>query len=114
MERKYAANLEAMGWNVRTVNHAIKKLEQEGTIYRKEGSGRPDDATNAENTMIVEDLIQSQEDQPGTHFSQRQIATQVDVSENFFQPATRCPRGKNTTICKMVRLPILPTSHKST
>ena len=49
------------GWKVRTVNYAINKLEKNENIYRKEGSGRPDTATSAENTQQVDDLVQSQE-----------------------------------------------------
>ena len=71
---------KSKGWSVRTVNEAIKRLQETGTIYRKKGSGRPIVSATSENVAIVDDLIQSQEEQPGTHRSQRQIASQIDVS----------------------------------
>ena len=45
------------GWSPRTVNDAIIRLQNTGSIYRKKGSGRPDTATNLNNAEVVEDLI---------------------------------------------------------
>ena len=62
-------------WFPRSVNNAIKKLERTGSIYRKPGSGRPRASSgNDEINAQVEELMQSQEDQPGTHYSQRECA----------------------------------------
>ena len=68
------------GWKVRTVNKAIKRLVDTGSIYRRPGSGKPCEATNDDNTEMIERMAQSQEDQPGSHLSQRQIARQLHVS----------------------------------
>ena len=49
----------------------IEKIKETGTTDRRKGSGRPNSAVNAENLAMVEELILSQEEEPGTHFSQR-------------------------------------------
>ena len=67
-------------WRPRSVNDAIKKLERNGCIYRKPGSGRPFSSTGrAEICDAVEDLLQSQENEPGTHLSQRECAASLNV-----------------------------------
>ena len=67
-------------WNHNGVNYVIRRFEKTGTIERKKGSGRPVTATNDENQQLVEDLILSQEDQPGTHLSTRIIASEIGIS----------------------------------
>ena len=47
------------------------------------GSGRPKIAAADENIAAVDDLIQSQEENgPGTHLSQRQIAREIGISQS--------------------------------
>ena len=54
------------------MNRLIDKFVKTGTTDCAQGSGRPRSRTGYVDE--VEDLIASQEDQPGTHLSQRKIA----------------------------------------
>jgi len=51
----------------------LKKLREMSTVERKKGSGRPKTARTAENVLTVDELAQSQESQPQSHRSVRQI-----------------------------------------
>lgn len=76
-------------WKRVAVNRIIKKLEATGSTERKPGSGRPVTACTAENLEYVEENICSQEDNPGTHRSQRQIASDLDVSRSSVRKMTK-------------------------
>jgi transposase len=67
-------------WRRRTVADLIAKIKKTGSSARKPGSGRPFSSVTPTNTETVADEIQSQEDNPGSHKSQRQIAKQLNVS----------------------------------
>ena len=67
-------------WNRRSVNRFIDKFVKTGCTDRVAGSGRPRTARTDENIRQVEDLVQSQEDQPGTHLSQRKTACKLKIS----------------------------------
>ena len=54
---------------------------QGSATKRKTGSGRPKTARTVENVEHVAELICSQEDDPGTSKSARQIAQDLQVSE---------------------------------
>ena len=64
------------------INRLVKKIEDTGSASRQSGSGRPRRACTDENKGNVEDMIQSQEDQPGTHHPQRKIARELGVSQS--------------------------------
>ena len=72
-------------WNRQTINRFIQKLRQTGSTDRKQGSGRRRTATTDENKEYVADVIVSQEDNPGTHRSQRQIARDLGISRTSVQ-----------------------------
>ena len=69
----------AKAWNERSVARILSKYKATGTTARKSGSGRPVTVATAENMEIVEELISSQESQPGTHKSPREIAKRLNV-----------------------------------
>jgi len=52
----------------------LKRLLTTGSIALAPGSGRPRMTRTAENVAAVGDLVQSQENQPQTHRSTRQIS----------------------------------------
>jgi len=56
-------------------------LRTTGSIERAPGSGRPRKTRTAENVDIVGDLVQSQENQPQTHRSTRQISRELGISQ---------------------------------
>ena len=59
------------------MNDLIKKIDETGDTKRKQGSGRPRSVRTADNVAKVEELISSQEDQPGTSKSPREIERQT-------------------------------------
>ena len=51
----------------------LKKLRETGSFERRPGSGHPKSARTAENINAVEQLILSQEDEPGRNCSERRF-----------------------------------------
>ena len=49
-------------------------------VERKAGSGRPKSARSTDNVTKVQELICSQEGQPGTSKSTRQVASEIGIS----------------------------------
>ncbi|CAM1326495.1 Uncharacterised protein r2_g3551 [Pycnogonum litorale] len=72
-------------WNKTTVAHFLRKLSETGSIERRIGSGRPKTVRNAENVELVHDLIVSQENEPGTSKSLREIAKQSGIHRSSVQ-----------------------------
>lgn len=92
-------------WNVRTVSRLIKKIKETGDVKRLKGSGRPATAVTEENEEMVESLILSQEDKPGTHDSQRKIARKVGVSRRSVQRIAKKIGVRNFKRYRSVNLP---------
>ena len=69
-------------WDKRSVQRLINRYKESGTVERKTGSGRPKTATTVENGELVEELISSQESEPGSHSSPRGIAQQIGISHS--------------------------------
>ena len=67
-------------WAPSTVARIIRQIKQNNSTKRKPGSGRPRTARTQDNVNAVEELIQSQEDNPGSHKSARQVAAYVGIS----------------------------------
>ena len=67
-------------WNYSSVKRLIKKFKEDGNMDRRKGSGRPRSARTEENERLVEEMICSQEDEPGTHVTPRNIATELQIS----------------------------------
>ena len=51
-------------------------------MKRQSGSGRPRTARSIENEQMVDEMICSQEDEPGTHISPRNIAEELNISHS--------------------------------
>jgi len=78
-------------WSRSGLNYLIQKIDDIGNINRRPGSGRQRSARTADAVAQVEELVQSQEDAPQTHSSQRQIARQLGVSvASACEPKSRC------------------------
>jgi inhibitor of nuclear factor kappa-B kinase subunit alpha len=69
-------------WKRRAVDYLIKKIDTEGTTARKPGSGRPKSVRTDANVAVVSELICSQEDQPHSHLSPREIERQTGISRS--------------------------------
>jgi len=65
----------------RGVEDFQKRLRTTGSIERAPGSGRPHTTRTAENVDAVGDLVQSQENQPQTHRSTRQISRELGIPQ---------------------------------
>ena len=72
-------------WNQVSVRRLLKRFQCYGTMDRRSGSGRPRTVTTEENEMIVEELICSQEENPGTHLSPREIEKETGISRSSIQ-----------------------------
>jgi len=68
-------------WSKHGVEDFQKRLRTTGTIERAPGSGRPRTTRTAENVDAVGDLVQSQENQPQTHRSTRQISRELGIPQ---------------------------------
>jgi len=69
-------------WNLSTISKICQKIDKTGSaLGRKDGSGRPKSARTEGTIAAVKELICSQEDQPGTSLSTRDIGKQVGISE---------------------------------
>jgi len=68
------------GWKLHGLNYLLKRLRETGTTDRQSGSGRPRTLRTAENIDAVHDLILSQEGEPRTHKTTRQIARETGIS----------------------------------
>lgn len=87
--RRIVREFPGKAWNLSSVHRIVKRFRDEGSTSRKPGSGRPRTATTEEKRSYVEEMIASQEDEPGTHKSQRQIASDLDVSRGSVQRMTK-------------------------
>ena len=64
------------------VHNLIKKIKETGSTDRRKGSGRSVTATTEENASILEELVYSQEDEPGTHNPIKQMAPWISISKS--------------------------------
>jgi len=68
-------------WSKRGVKDFQKRLRTTGSIEPAPGSGRQCTSRTAENVDAVGDLVQSQQNQPQTHRSTRQISRELGIPE---------------------------------
>ena len=77
-------------WKLVTLQKICRRIDQRGSaVERKVGSGRPKSARTTENIAKVEDLICSQENEPGTSKSTRLVASEVGISEESVRRITK-------------------------
>lgn len=94
-------------WSLATVNRLLQQIDATGTIDRKPGSGRPRNMSTDQNIKLVDELVLSQEDNPGTHKSVRQIARQTGIAKSSVHDIIRrdlklkCFKKKGLKICPM-------------
>ena len=80
---RIAQELPSKNWNQRSINYLIKKIEETGSTDRKYGSGKPKTAQTERNIrLVVEESIMSQEENPGTHTSQRKLGKRLNISQS--------------------------------
>ena len=84
VEKRYGAKrllkeFPAKPWSLAAVNKLVAKIDSTGSVERKVGSGRPRSASTVENQAAVLDLVLSQEDNPGTHQTIREIEREIGL-----------------------------------
>ena len=62
-----------------SVKKMQKKIDEISDVARKESSGRPKSVLEEENKKLVEEMILTQEDQPGTHSAPTEIAIKLNI-----------------------------------
>lgn len=68
-------------WSLSTINRICQRIKERGSATtRKVGSGRPKSARTPANIIAVEELLCSQENEPGTSLSTRQVAQELGIS----------------------------------
>ena len=75
--KKMIKEFPARKWSLRTLNRLIAMIDSTGSAERKQ---RICSSRNRDNVVAVEELVMSQENQPGTHRSTRQIARETGIS----------------------------------
>lgn len=78
--RRLMTEFPQKNWNRGALNSLLLKLRKTGSTDRQKGSGRPKSVRTEENVAAVQDLVLSQENQPQTHRSTRQISRETGIS----------------------------------
>ena len=69
-------------------------------MERRPGSERPRTVTTAENEEMVEELICSQEEKPGTHLSPREIEKYTGISRSSVRRMVKRKDCVNSSVLK--------------
>lgn len=78
--RRFLSEFPAKHWSLSGLQRLLKKIDETGSIERPKGSGRPRSTRCDVSIERVEQLALSQEDKPGTHLTQREIARETGIS----------------------------------
>ena len=87
VEKGYSAKrllreFPAKPWSLTAVSRLLKQIAVTGSSDRKHGSGATRKQRTTANIKVVEDLILSQDDNPGTHRSIREIARETGINRS--------------------------------
>src|SRR6185436_1687173 len=72
-------------WSIASVSRVINNIDNNNTTERKPGSGRPRSARTQQNIERVSELICSQDDDPHSHKSPREIQRETGISRSSVQ-----------------------------
>ena len=72
--RRFVKEFPTKGWSRSGLDYLIRKIDEQGSVERLPGSGRPRTTRTVENIDYVAELVLSQDDMPQTHRTLRQIA----------------------------------------
>ena len=81
-------------WNTVSVFRLLKRFKEDDSMDRRPGSGRRRTVTTEENEELIESLICSQEESPGSHMSSREIEKHTSISRTSVPQMVR-RRGLN-------------------
>ena len=96
-------------WNRVSVYRLLGKFKESGSMERKPGSGRPRTVCTEENEDLVEELICSQEDNPGSHMSPREIEKHTGISRTSVR---RMVHSKGLRQFKRLKTPMMSSGTK--
>lgn len=109
--RRILAAYPQKQWKLDTVKDICERYQKTGSaITRKVGSGRPKSARRDENIFAVSQLICSQDDQPGTSKSTREISRTLSISQTSVMEIAKKDLGLRCF--KRVPVQILSTATK--
>ena len=80
--RKLLNEFPDKGWTLGGLHWLLKKIDDTGSTEHQTGSGHHQTSRTEENIQIVEKLIFSQEDQPQTHKSFREIEMDTGIPKS--------------------------------
>lgn len=80
--KKMIKEFPKRNWSLTALKRVIRNIEATGSADRKVGSGKMRSARTMENIAIVDEMILSQEDQPGTHRTIRQIERDTGIAKS--------------------------------
>lgn len=80
--KRLMSEFPTKSWKLSGLKKLIKKIDETGSIERRHGAGRPRTARCDDNIEQVEQLALSQENKPGTHLTQREIARELNISRS--------------------------------
>ena len=83
--KRFLEEFPSKPWSRSGLKRLIKKIDKTGSIARSSGAGRPRAARCDDTIKCVEQLAMSQEDNPGTHSTQREIAREIGISQPTVQ-----------------------------
>ena len=72
-------------WSKASFNRLFRKIHADCTTARKSGSGRPKSVRTVRNIRRVSELICSQDDDPHSHRSPREIQRETGISRSIVQ-----------------------------
>ncbi len=78
--RRLLTEFPNKGWTFVGLKDLLKKIDETGSIERREGSGRPKSVRVTENIENVQHHILSQDDTPGSHMTPIQISKELGIS----------------------------------
>lgn len=96
-------------WNRVSVYRLLKRFQANESMKRRPGSGRPVSITTVENEDLVEDLICSQEDNPGSHLSPREIEKHTGISRTSIR---RMVKRRGLKQYKRLKTPMMNSGTK--
>jgi inhibitor of nuclear factor kappa-B kinase subunit alpha len=77
--RRLLKEFPMKSWSRSGLNRLLKQITETGSAERKAGSGRHRSARTDRNIEAVEELVCSQDSNPGTHLSLRQISRETGI-----------------------------------
>ena len=98
------------GWTLGKLHWLLKNIDDTCLTEHRTGSGHPKTSKTEENTQIVEKLILSQEDQPQTHKSLREIEMDTGISKPTVNRIVK--RALHLKPVRLVKAAALTEDHK--